>query len=157
MRSLPAAFLALILFVGAAEAEPVRAGWSEPVHFPDLNITLNAKLDTGAKTSSLGGQDVREFQRNGQDWIGFAAANGQARIERPVVRRAKIRRAGAPDQRRPVVRLLTCFAGVTRLTEFTITDRSEMTYPLLLGRRFLAGRVVVDAGAIDLTGGDCGP
>ncbi len=127
------------------------------MHFPHLKITLRAKLDTGAKTSSLGGHDVEVFQRSGQDWIGFAVANGQARIERPVVRRVTIRRAGAPDQRRPVVRLLTCFAGATRMTEFTITDRSDMTYPLLLGRRFLAGRVVVDAGAKNLTGGKCGP
>ncbi len=127
------------------------------MHFPQLKITLRAKLDTGAKTSSLGGQDVTEFPRDGQDWIGFTVVNGHARIERPVVRRATIRRTGAPDQTRPVVRLLTCFAGATRLTEFTITDRSDMTYPLLLGRRFLAGRIVVDAGARNLTGGECGP
>ncbi|MEM8687064.1 MAG: hypothetical protein AAGF81_07030 [Pseudomonadota bacterium] len=38
-----------------------------------------------------------------------------------------------------------------------MTDRSDMAYPVLLGRRFLAGRVVVDASAKNLTGGACAP
>ena len=134
----------------------MRAGWNEPVRFPNLTIELTAKLDTGAKTSSLGGQNLRRFQRGGQDWVAFTLADRTLPVERPVVRMATIRRAGTPVQKRPVVSMTICVAGITRATEFTVADRAGMAYPVLLGRRFLAGRIVVDAGVENVTRGACG-
>ena len=154
---MPALVLGLLMVTGPVEAEPVRVGWSEPVSFPRLELQLPAKLDTGARTSSLGGRDLKAFQRGGQEWVAFTLMEGDKRIERAVVRYVTIRRAGAPDQRRPVVRMQICVAGITRSTQFTVTDRRGMDYPVLLGRRFLAGRVVVDAGLENVTEGRCGP
>lgn len=141
-------------------AEPVRAGWTELVSFPQLKAQFQAKLDTGANTSALNGHSERRFQRNGIDWISFVLtgpAGEPMRIERPIVRLAKIRRAGVPTQTRPVVTMMVCVAGITRRTEFTVNDRRGMAFPVLLGRRFLAGRIVVDAGAQGLNDGACGP
>ena len=153
--------IAAVYLVSAlgATAEPLRAGWTEVAHFPKLGVTLQAKLDTGAKTSTLGGLSQRRFTRNGQDWVSFLVADEagrQSRIERPIVRFAKIRRAGVPVQTRPVVELEVCVAGVSKRGEFTITDRRGMRFGVLLGRRFLAGRIVVDAGAERLNDGACG-
>ncbi len=139
-------------------AEPVRAGWTELISFPRLGMQLPAKLDTGAKTSALDGQNLERFQRDGGDWIRFTLttpAGGNVRLERRILRLAKIRRAGVATETRPVVAMLVCVAGIRRRTEFTVNDRRGMAYPVLLGRRFLAGRIVVDAASRNLTTGAC--
>lgn len=46
--------------------------------------------------------------------------------------------------------------GITAVTEFTLTDRSGMDYPILIGRSFLKGRLLVDAGATDIANRGCG-
>ncbi len=157
------AVLAFVIVVSMTtsglRAEPVRAGWTELVSFPRLKAQLRAKLDTGAKTSALDGHNQERFQRDGTDWISFiltTQAGENMRVERPIVRLAKIRRAGVPTETRPVVAMMVCVAGITRRTEFTVNDRSGMAFPVLLGRRFLAGRIVVDAGVQGLNDGACG-
>ncbi|MCP5084998.1 MAG: hypothetical protein GY948_25210 [Alphaproteobacteria bacterium] len=150
---------AVSMIPSGLRAEPVRAGWTELVSFPQQKAQLKAKLDTGAKTSALNGHDQRRFQRGGTDWISFVltgTAGEHMRIERPILRLAKIRRAGVPTETRPVVAMMVCAAGITQRTEFTVTDRRGMAFPVLLGRRFLAGRIVVDAGAQGLNDGACG-
>ncbi len=154
--------LALGLCAGCTgvTAEPVRAGWTEVIHLPGLQAKLNAKLDTGAKTSALGAQDLKQFQRGGREWISFtlaAAADRTLRVEREVVRFAKIRRAGVPTETRPVISLMVCVAGIMRHTQFTVNNRRGMAYPVLLGRRFLAGRILVDAAAANITSRSCPP
>jgi len=150
---------AVLMTASGPRAEPVRAGWTELVSFPRLNAQLRAKLDTGAKTSALDGHSQERFQRNGTDWISFiltTPAGEEVRVERAIVRLAKIRRAGVPTQTRPVVAMMVCVAGITRRTEFTVNDRRGMAFPVLLGRRFLAGRIVVDAGEQNLNDRACG-
>ncbi len=154
--------MALGLCVASSDgvAEPVRAGWTEEISFPGLQAQLSAKLDTGAKTSALGAQDLKRFQRGGREWISFTlavTADRTVKVEREVVRFAKIRRAGVPTETRPVISLMACVAGIARRTEFTVNSRHGMTYPVLLGRRFLAGRILVDAAATNITAGSCAP
>lgn len=154
--------LALGLSAGssAAAGDPVRAGWTEVISFPGLQAQLNAKLDTGAKTSALGAQDLKRFQRDGREWVSFTlavTADRTVKVERAVVRHAKIRRAGVPTESRPVISLMACVAGIARRTEFTVNSRRGMAYPVLLGRRFLAGRILVDAAAMNITSGSCAP
>ncbi len=151
--------LLLLACTSGLTAEPQRAGWTEPVSFLDLKVKLPAKLDTGAKTSAIGGYDQERFVLDGAQWIGFTLTTPDgttARIERPIVRSVKIKRAGVEPETRPVVALLICVAGMTQETQFTVTDRRTMAYPVLLGRRFLAGQIVVDPGAQNLTKGSCG-
>ncbi|MEN8720357.1 MAG: RimK/LysX family protein, partial [Oceanococcaceae bacterium] len=51
---------------GAAETGPVEpAGWVEKVRLLPGEIPLKAKLDTGAKTSSLHAEDISLFERDG--------------------------------------------------------------------------------------------
>jgi hypothetical protein len=125
------------------------AGWTEPVTFPDYGLTIEAKLDTGADSSSLGVSDLDRFKRDGKIWYRFTieGSDGKAvTIEQQSNRTARIKRAEVEDTLRPIVRLKICLAGHVAETDFTLTDRSERRSTVLIGRRFLASRVLVDSG-----------
>lgn len=134
------------------------AGWVENGWVGEPPIKVKVKLDTGAKTSSIHAAQVRDYLKNGKRHVSFTLTNNEGAallVEKEVVRTATIRRAGTELQQRPVIRLKICIAGRTRETEFTMTDRSELSYPVLLGRSFLAGNILVDSNRTFLSSDQC--
>jgi hypothetical protein len=134
------------------------AGWIEDVTFPDYGITIDAKLDTGADSSSLGVADLDRFRRGGKTWYRFTiqGADGKtATVEQQTNRVARILRAEVKDTLRPIVRLKVCLAGQEAVTDFTLTNRSEQRTMVLIGRRFLASRILVDSGRTHLFPSPC--
>jgi len=134
------------------------AGYIETVTFPDYGITLDAKLDTGAKSASISVRDLERFRRGGKTWYRFTikGANGKtATIEQATNRVARIMRAEVDDTRRPIVRLKLCLAGHVAVTDFTLTDRSGQDYQVLIGRKFLGSHILVDSGRTHLFPGRC--
>jgi hypothetical protein len=132
----------------ALAADLPIAGWLERARLSPGNIILEAKIDTGARTSSLDARNLQQFERDGKAWIAFdvTGTNGQAaRIERPLGRIASVRSALGVDETRPSVALGICIGDVYRVTEVTLVDRSALDKPLLIGRRFLRGRLLVDS------------
>lgn len=141
------------------EEEPERLGFVEWVVMKDTGLRMKARLDTGAKTSSLHATDVEEFEKDGEDWVRFRlplddhndidSPENQGIVlefERPLERTVLIKRKGAPSQKRYVVRMEFCIAGKMHETQFSLTDRSHFTYPALLGRRFMSDdNVLVDS------------
>lgn len=140
------------------ESRLVVAGWIERVALPEHGIELEAKLDTGADTSSIDARDVERFRKAGTSYARFLVPTGDgggARIEAPVVRRVSIKRAGGDSDRRLVVMLRLCLAGQTVEAEVTLADRSQMSVPMLIGRNVLAGRMLVDSAAERRTEPSC--
>ena len=142
-------------------SEPMAtiAGWIETATFPDYGIALDAKLDTGADSSSIGVTGLERFRRDGKTWYRFTltGADGKtATIEQQTNRVARIMRAEVKDTHRPIVRLKVCIAGHVAETDFTLTDRSDRRTPLLIGRRFLASRIVVDSSRKHVFPKQCG-
>jgi len=138
----------------------VVAGWIEPVYLGEAEIRLTAKLDTGAKTSSLSAVELTRLVRQQKPWVAFTirTSDGRAfRIEQPVIRIARIRRADVGVRERPVISLPVCLAGYREQVEFTLTDRSTMNYPVLIGRAFLANRIIVNSQATFTTAQSCNP
>ncbi len=127
---------------------PTVAGWIETVTFPDQGLTLDAKLDTGAKSSSIDVTDVERFKRKGKTWYRFTMRGADGKtvaVEQQTGRVARVMRAEVKDTRRPIVRLKVCVAGHVVETDFTLTDRTGQKFPVLIGRKFLASRVLVDS------------
>ena len=112
-------------------------------------MQLEAKLDTGAETSSLDARNIEAFERDDEPWVRFrleGERQGEAAsqwVERPVLRRVKVRGAGGVDHRY-VIRLQLCIGHQTYEEQFTLRDRSRMAYPALLGRRTLEHLGLVD-------------
>lgn len=141
---------------GSAEArmmvrEKLVMGWLETVFLKPSNLRVTAKLDTGAKTSSLHAGHIERFDRNGDQWVRFAFIPGDNKkpleIERPLVRTAVIKERQSRSSKRDVVNLTICKNGRDYETEFTLNDRSNFNYPILLGRSFLADVALVDSAA----------
>ena len=109
---------------------------------------FRARVDSGAETSSLSAKDVVEFERDGDDWVRFTFEHDSSdpvEIELPISRKVLIRQASAEQlDRRVVIEMDIHLGDRLQRTEFTLTDRSRMTYPVLLGRAFLIDLYVVD-------------
>lgn len=122
-------------------------GWRELVSLPGLGIArLRAKVDTGAKTSSLHAEEVEEFDRSGEAWVRFLVRTRKSefRCEAPVHERRQVRSSSGHAEDRYVI-VAECEYGEVRWPiELTLTDRTPMRFPMLLGRQALSGRFVVD-------------
>ncbi|MEQ9547669.1 MAG: RimK/LysX family protein [Marinobacter sp.] len=134
---------------------PESLGFVEWIVLQDTGLRLKARLDTGARTSSLHAVNIEAFEKGDEKWVSFQVPLADHRdqekgendtevedvileFERPVDRTVRIKRKGAPSQRRYVVRMEFCIAGSTHETEFSLADRGRFSYPALLGRRFLS-------------------
>lgn len=156
--TLLAALFALIPAPAALAAERQTIGHVEDVRIIPGDVIFRARIDSGAETSSLDVSDMVEFQRDGKPWVRFTAANAAGRsltLERPVVRTANVRRSGAATQQRHVVLIGLCLGRVFADAEVNLTDRAGMTYRMLIGRRFLADRFLIDVAAANLTTPEC--
>ena len=137
---------------GSAMAAPVSYGWIEKGVIMPYGVAVKMKLDTGALTSSLDARELHHFKRNGKPWVRFTLALTDANtdkavrqtLERPVERSVTVRGAGGMEQR-PTVTMSICVGDKVYKEWFTLRDRSEMIYPVLLGRRLLAELGPVDA------------
>lgn len=114
-----------------------------------VNRVYEARVDTGATTSSISALDITPFEKDGKRFVRFKVApddtDDSYEIEAPLVRYVRIRQASSNElDRRPVTALTVRLGKMTEVAEFTLTDRTQMTYPILLGREFLKDVAVVD-------------
>jgi len=134
-------------------------GRSEWIGLPQVGTYLKARVDSGANTSSLSATDITPFERDGENWVRFKLALTEedvavddvrdAWVERPVERRVRILQASG-DESRPVISLMMTLGPIQEPVEFTLNDRTHLTYPVLLGRRFLMDIAVIDVSEIYL-------
>lgn len=129
--------------------EKTVLGWIEPIILYPTKAKFDAKLDTGAKTSSIDAQHIERFQDiNGKEWVrfGIESPNGKRHlVERPVKRWVRIKMKRGGYMQRPVVEIGVCIAGHYIESEVNLTRRFHFNYPILIGRNMLRKRIVVDA------------
>ncbi|UQB41537.1 ATP-dependent zinc protease [Thiomicrospira microaerophila] len=144
----------LVYLLQPYSVDKVLAG-VEPVFFASTESHLLARVDSGATTSSLSAQDIEIVSQDGLDWVYFSIsikglqqeqpAIDWVRLRQPLVRYAEIRQANnANPVRRPVVLLWVQIQGQWMELEFTLTDRSHLSYPVLLGRNLLENGWLLD-------------
>lgn len=140
-------------------------GWVEKGVVMPAQALVKMKLDTGALTSSIHAEDIEIYNIHGEDdGVRFTLEledrlSGKLvkkRMDLEVERYLKVRGAGGQD-RRPVVNLDICIGDHVFQEQFSLRDRGDMIYPVLLGRRVLQKIGLVDSGATFLTEPECGP
>ena len=122
-------------------------GEDEYIYIKEADATFDARIDTGAAVSSISAKNITEFERNGKRWYRFTIeANDQKfEVEAPYVRTSHIRQSSKSTiTERVVVSLNLKIGSFSTKSEFTLTDRTHMQYPLLIGRTLIQDIAVVD-------------
>jgi hypothetical protein len=122
-------------------SEKTVIGAAEEIVIMPQGVRLAARVDTGAYSSSL---DVCDFKVESK-YVTFALPDrcGGHKMRRPLLRMKTVRTSEGSDKR-PVILLDICIGSQLIKTRFTLNDRSKMDYPVLLGRKALDGKFVVD-------------
>ena len=117
-----------------------------------------AKIDTGARTSSLHAFDLEWMERDGAPWVRFEVHPWQRStadptvVECAVIDTRDVRTSSGRVDHRPIVRTVVCVAGIDVSCEVTLTRRDEMGFRMLIGREALRRRFIVDPGRSYLGG-----
>lgn len=129
-------------------------GRLELVRLPDLELgVLTAKVDTGAYSSSLHCRNAQVVSNNGKEQLIVQFQAGRKRPKRVFDRfkKTRVKSSNGMVEDRFVIRTRIKIGKRVIKASFTLTDRSEMKYPLLLGRKFLTDRFIVDVSKKHLT------
>ena len=128
-------------------------GWREWVGLPELGIkTIKAKVDSGARSSSLHAFDLEEFDRDGAEWVRFKVHPVQRKkkkiieAEAMVLEHRSVRSSSGKAAWRPVIITNIELLGVVWPVELTLARRDEMSFRMLLGREAFRRRFMLDAG-----------
>lgn len=128
-------------------------GWREWLELPDLGIRrVKAKIDTGARSSSLHAFDVRPFRKNGREFVSFSVhplqRNSRKTVdaEAEVLEYRRVKSSNGQTSKRPVIVTTVQTLGEVWQIELTLANRDEMGFRMLLGREAVRGRFLVDAG-----------
>jgi hypothetical protein len=133
--------------------EELLIGWKEYLDLPDLGIfRLKAKIDTGARTSTLHVEAVRVVERLAAGGelaelsLGPDPANPARRLtaRAHIVDRISITDSGGHPEERPRIETTLVLGPVRKPILLTLTDRSEMLFRMIVGRTALAGDFRVD-------------
>jgi len=159
LRSILCSFVAVMALVGsdAHARELKRVGWVEEIAVSEVGAVVKAKLDTGAKTSSIDA-NIIDIRKSGEktaqatgDTVVFAVTLDTGKIktfERSVNRYVRIKKKGGGYIRRPVITMEFCIAGRTVKEEVNLANREGFIYPVLVGRNMMQhADLVIDASA----------
>ncbi len=134
-------------------------GWREWLSLPELGIKfIKAKIDTGARSSSLHAFDTEFYERDGEQWVRFKVNPVQRSESRVVEASARvfdsrsIRSSSGEAQVRPVIVTPVQLFGERFDIELTLADRNQMGFRMLLGREAFRRRFLIDPGQSYLGG-----
>ena len=145
--------IALVYPAQAATSNPEVLGWLEGAYLQPWGVRVRARLDSGARTSSMHAEKIEPFKKDGAEWVRFHFPFGRREgyphgfdIERPLVRHSHVKNREGGLQERYVIKLDICVSGRTNTVELSLVNRSNLNYPIILGREALAGQYLIDPG-----------
>ncbi|MBC2838490.1 30S ribosomal protein S6--L-glutamate ligase [Robiginitalea sp. SC105] len=122
--------------------------------FEDLGIpAIKARVDSGAKTSSIQATNVKVFMKHGEEWVHFEVHPLQDTrsitipCEAKLVDRRYVKSSSGITDERLVIRTKVKMGGDAFDIELTLASRDTMEYRMLLGREALSGRYLVNPAA----------
>lgn len=129
----------------------VIVGEVENFYLAGPGLIYKARIDSGAETSSIDARNITRFERDGSNWVRFdvpvPGADDFITLEKEISRRVKVIQASTDEaERRVVVELQFSIGDHQQVAEFTLADRSNLTYQALVGRNVLRDVMLIDVG-----------
>ncbi len=125
-----------------------RAEWCA---FPELNVpAIKARVDSGAKTSSIHAFNIEPFKKGRQKWIRFDVhplvddLDITIACEQRVSDQRVVRSSSGEAESRYVIKTPLQLGEQTWLIEVTLSNRDSMGHRMLLGRGAMNGRLIID-------------
>ena len=121
-------------------------GWREWVFLPHHNnFKLKAKIDTGARTSSIHASNIQIFSKGEVKMVRFQLHQLKSllNVETQLISFKKIKSSFGETEIRPLIHLEIQIGEDSTLTEITLAERSKLTYPMLIGRNTLKKRHII--------------
>lgn len=137
----------LLLFFSDYSASQEIVGWVEKALLTKDDILIEAKIDSGARHSSLHCDCVTTVKDNGEKWVHLKIDNKNGdslELDKKVIRQARIKRHDGKFQMRNVIHLSICLGGIRKMAEVNLIDRSGLNYQLLVGRSFLKNDFLIN-------------
>ena len=133
-------------------------GHTDQIDLPEFDLVdLPCKIDTGADSSAIHCHQIRLIQENGRDFISFRLldptheAYNHREFKTANFREKKIKNSFGQSEYRYSITCQTVLFGQTFTADFTLADRINMRFPVLLGRKLLRNRFLVDVSQRDLS------
>ena len=124
-------------------------GEIEHVNIKPPGQVFLARIDTGAAGTSIHANNIVAFERDGRDWVRFQIDHPSIEIpiaiERPLARTVLVKQVSSETpERRLVVKMTITLGSMTEQIDVSLSERTTMTYPVLIGRNFLRNLAIVD-------------
>jgi hypothetical protein len=135
--------------------EPKRViGRRDRVDFPDLSLAdIDAKIDTGAYTCAMHCADMQVFQRKNEPWVRFTLYDDEMQVKHAakILQYKNIKNSFGQKEQRCVIHTRVRIFGKDHWVEVALTNRETMKNPVLLGRKLLMDRFLVDVSKVNLS------
>ena len=133
-------------------------GRKDKADFPELDLlNIDVKVDTGAYTSSIHCHDITEYEKDGEKYVKFDLLDpshpeyNEKEFKTKNYYIKSIKSSSGESEERFIIKTIIKLFNCDFETEFSLTDRSYMKTPVLLGRKLLANKFIVDVSKTNLS------
>ncbi|HUM47527.1 MAG TPA: RimK/LysX family protein [Chitinophagales bacterium] len=129
------------------DKEKLTIGRTDKIDFPEWDLhNIAAKIDSGAYTSSIHCENVNAYYSNGVHHVRFSVYEAEKPVEKTarVFASKQVKNSFGQIEYRYTVKTNVCLFEKNYVIELALTDRSSMKYPVLLGRKVLRDRFIID-------------
>lgn len=134
-------------------------GWVERIKVGETESKVKAKLDSGAKTSSIHAEIIKTYKKEGYERVVYRVyveENMEEMFDSPIIRWVRIKKKDEEGYiRRPVIKMKFCIDNTWLEDEVNLADRGQFIYPVLIGRNMLHNKIIVDSSKILTTDPQC--
>jgi hypothetical protein len=160
MASMAAKVSVVFYIRSTMKKQLIVIGTHDKIDLPELGIQdLECKIDTGAFTSTIHCSKIKLVERNGQQQLDFCVLDKWHPQFNDVVHTAiefsekKVKSSNGESESRFVIRTKAVLFGNTYPITFTLSNRRKMRFPVLIGKKFLSKKFLVDVSKKDLSFG----